>query len=245
MMRQITETAVLAVSGLLVALAASWLLLASVSFTYPIWLDHAGINEAIDRYGPQNRFKEGFHKTSRSQRIELFAGISHSIHVSGEGLAELSFQVEGEPNQLLLTESEVIHLQDVANLIDVAKRVALGAVFIWFSVWGYLIYFKRHIPSLLKQMSAIFGLLAVVTVTVVSFGAVDVFYALHEVVFPEGHQWYYFYQDSLMATLMYAPYLFGWIAIELVVLTIPVCIAFQYGGVYLCSKISSGLGSST
>jgi hypothetical protein len=239
-LKQTSETVVLAVSGLLVALAISWLLLASVNFSYSIWLDHAGISEAIERYGPQNRFKAGFHKTDREQRIELFEGITHAIHFSGEGLAELSFKVEGEPIQTLLTESEVIHLQDVANLIDVGKVVALVAAFIWFGVWGYLIYFKRPVPSLLKQMLVILGLLGVTTIVVVSIGAVDVFYALHEVVFPEGHQWYYFYQDSLMATLMYAPYLFGWIAIELLVLTVPVCLLLQYGGVYLSLKLSAG-----
>jgi hypothetical protein len=39
-------------------------------------------------------------------------------------------------------------------------------------------------------------------------------------VFPEGHQWFFYYQDSLMSTLMKAPYLFGYIALALLVLTL-------------------------
>jgi hypothetical protein len=47
-----------------------------------------------------------------------------------------------------------------------------------------------------------------------------VFYALHEQVFPPDNQWFFFYQDSLMSTMMKAPFLFGYIAVALVVLAL-------------------------
>lgn len=238
-MRNIIETAFLAISGLFVALAMSWLLLASMNFSYPIWLDHMGVSEAIDRFGPENNFKKGFHKTTREQRVELFEAINHSIHQGGKGLAEIEFTVEGEVTQKMLREPEVEHLQDVANLIDVGKVFALLSLVLWLAVWGYLAYFKRAIPSFVKQMLVIVGVLSLVSASVVLYGAVDVFYALHIMIFPEGHQWFFYYQDSLMSTLMYAPFLFGWIAIELLVLAIICYAVVQYAAMSIHKKLTS------
>ncbi|MFN2223885.1 MAG: DUF1461 domain-containing protein, partial [Candidatus Promineifilaceae bacterium] len=42
---------------------------------------------------------------------------------------------------------------------------------------------------------------------------------------PPGHQWFFYYQDSLMTTMMKAPVLFAGIAAEWLVLTIAVFVA--------------------
>jgi hypothetical protein len=39
---------------------------------------------------------------------------------------------------------------------------------------------------------------------------------MHILVFPDDHQWFFYYQDSLMSTLMKAPDLFAGIAIQIV-----------------------------
>jgi hypothetical protein len=39
---------------------------------------------------------------------------------------------------------------------------------------------------------------------------------MHIFVFPDNHQWFFYYQDSLMSTLMKAPDLFAGIAIQIV-----------------------------
>jgi hypothetical protein len=46
----------------------------------------------------------------------------------------------------------------------------------------------------------------------VLFGPVNVFYKLHTWIFPADHQWFFYYQESLMTTLMKAPDIFGGIA---------------------------------
>jgi uncharacterized membrane protein len=48
----------------------------------------------------------------------------------------------------------------------------------------------------------------------------EVFYAFHEAIFPPDHQWFFYYQDSLMSTMMKAPFLFGYIAAALVALAL-------------------------
>jgi len=57
------------------------------------------------------------------------------------------------------------------------------------------------------------AMVAVSGVAVVVIGPVKVFYAAHNAVFPPGHEWFFYYQDSLMTTLMKAPDLFGFIAV--------------------------------
>jgi hypothetical protein len=43
---------------------------------------------------------------------------------------------------------------------------------------------------------------------------------LHTVVFPADHQWFFYYKDSLMASLMKAPDIFAAIAAQLLVVAL-------------------------
>lgn len=217
----------LALSGLLIALAASWLVLAQINFSYSIWHDHAGIGAAIDQYGPTNLYRQGFHLTTRDQRIDLFAGINRSIHAGGAGLAQLSYTVPGHPPQTLLREPEVVHLQDVANLIDAATYAAATALIIWFGLLIYYIKAGKSLPSIKVQLAGVLIFMLVVAIIVLMIGPVKVFYALHELLFPDGHQWFFYYQESLMSTMMKAPELFGYIAVEWVLLAIICFVGLQ------------------
>ena len=51
-------------------------------------------------------------------------------------------------------------------------------------------------------------------------GAKRVFYSLHDLIFPAEHQWFFYYQDSLMSTMMKAPDFFAYVAAALAVLAI-------------------------
>lgn len=231
------EAVLLALTGLLVALAISWLVLAKLNFSYGIWHDHAGIGAAIDRFAPSNLYRHGFHLTSRDQRIELFAGINRAIHNNGRGLAELSYSVPGHPPQSLLREPEVVHLQDVANLIDAARLLMSGVAVVWLGLWLYLLMTRRPPPSLKAQMLGNLALMAVVAAVVLAIGAVDVFYALHVWLFPKDHQWFFYYQESLMSTMMLAPNLFGWIAVEWVALTAILFVILQTGAAKIVLRL--------
>lgn len=216
-------------SATFVALALSWLVLAAFNFSYGFWHDYGGIGDAIDRYGAQNKFRSGFELTTKQQRGELFAGIVKSIHFAPEQLSRLNYQVDGHPNQTLLTEPEVVHLQDVANLVRFGAWVAAGALLLWVASIALYLIRQQPLPSFKAQFAGIAAGLLVVGVGLWLIGPVEVFYTLHTWVFPEGHAWFFYYQESLMSTMMYAPVLFGWIALEWVVLALLVFVALQYG----------------
>ena len=219
----------LALSGLCVAFALSWGLLASMNFSYGFWHDYGGIGWAIDEYGDDNQFRFGFHLTSKAQREALFAGIAKAIQNDGVGLEDLEYQVPGYEPQKLLREPEVVHLVDVAHLVNKGMMLAAVAGLIWLVLWLYFFFWERAIPSLKRQVLSIFALMAFLTLLVLLIGPVKIFYVAHEWVFPENHQWFFYYQESLMSTMMYAPYIFGWIALEWVVFALLIFPGLQLG----------------
>jgi hypothetical protein len=209
-----------AFSGLLVSLTLSWILLAIMNFSYGFWHDYGGIGAAIDQYGPANLYREGFHLTSREQRIELFSEINKAIHNKGQGLESISYTLPHIGEQTLLREPEIIHLQDVANLITSSIYIALTAFIVWLFLVVLCVRKSLSFPSLRDQGVSMMALLSLATLVVIIVGPVEVFYKLHIWIFPEDHEWFFYYQDSLMSTMMKAPILFGWIAIEWVLLTV-------------------------
>ncbi len=227
--KRLLEATTMATSGLIVAIAVSWLVLHIANFSYGFWHDTAGIKEAIERFGPENKFKQGFELTDKVQRVRLFQEINNAIHDSGKGLEQITFDVEGAPPQTLLTKAEVIHLQDVANLIDFGMLVSAVAFVLWLGTIGYGVWSGRPQVGLGMQCLAIGLLLGIMSVITWVIGPVKVFYWMHEVIFPDNHQWFFYYQESLMSTMMFAPNLFGWIAIEWLVLSIGCFLILQWG----------------
>lgn len=203
-----------ATSGLCVAFLLSWMLLAQANFLYGFWHDTVGIREGIEEYGPQNRFREGFAETSRRERIRLFAAINRAIHNKGEGLAEIYYRSPSvDDAQPLLRKPEIGHLQDVANLIAKLKWASLAMVIVWLACIGWAALARRPLPGLKHQLWGIGGVVISLGVLVLLIGPVTVFNQLHIWIFPADHPWFFYYQDSLMSTMMMAPRLFGWITL--------------------------------
>ena len=216
-LRLVVATGFFGFSSLILAFTIAWLVLAKLNFLYPVWHDHVGIAEGIEKYGPKNRYKTGFAETSRAQRISLFEGINKSVHRHGEGLAELAYQSpSSEGPQLLLREPEIIHLQDVANLLDKLKWLVGINALIWAAGFLYLLKFRRPSITWKSQVLGVGVMLVCVIGLMLFIGPVTVFNQLHVWVFPGEHQWFFYYQESLMSTMMLAPDLFGWIAAELI-----------------------------
>ena len=111
----------------LITLPITWGVLAKVNFLYPALHDAIGIDKHIERYAPKNRKnKLGFENTSKEERSRLFLGIVDAIHAHGEGLTSLSYmnkQKATTQSTPLLTEAEVVHLKDVAVLLDKLKPI--------------------------------------------------------------------------------------------------------------------------
>ena len=212
------------VSHLLLAALLAWHLLAQLNFGYALAYPLLDIEQHIQTYGPQNRYKQGFGQTSPDQHKALFAAIGKSIQSSGEGLEDIQYQKPDGSHSRLLREPEVIHLQDVTLLVDAlywagALAGALGAVL------GWIAYRQRLTPPKPERVLAGFALmLAVGGVTLALLGPLKVFYGLHDLIFPPDHPWFFYYQDSLMTTLMKAPDLFGFIGALLLLLSLAIWI---------------------
>lgn len=210
----------LSISWLIAAFWLAWQALVPVNFAYPLAYDTLHIQQHIDHYGPENRYKHGFSHTTPKERQRLFAAIVQAIQHHGDGLRRITYSTPDGIKDTLLREPEVVHLQDVANLIDlfdVAAWISLGitAVALAFLAW------RRLPPPGLKQIVlGLGGLLLASGAILLIMGPTRTFYWLHTHIFPANHEWFFYYQDSLMTTLMKAPDLFGFIAAIWVVLAL-------------------------
>lgn len=206
-------------SGLLLAMALAWLVLFKLNFGYGWLHDVLEIEQVVQQYGPQNRYRHGFEHTGKAERVRLFAAISHGVHHQGEGLAAIRYHDSaGKDLGPLLHRAEIIHLNDVAKLLVWLKYVVLAAALTWLGMLLLYRFGRIALPGFKQQLGAIAGLTALSGLLLGLMGPVKVFYALHRWVFPAGHQWFFYYQDSLMSTLMKAPDLFGGIALLLLLL---------------------------
>lgn len=198
---------------LICSIFIGWASLAQVNFGYKLLHPVMGIDEHIEKYGPQNRYRKGFEKTDKAEQERLFAAITYAIHNQGEGLNDLVYHdTNGRPIRRLLRHPEVVHLKDVANLVDVFYWVSVVAALILFGLIAHYAITQSPLPSIKQQVIGILGFSAITFIIVMAVGPITVFYALHEWIFPEKHQWFFYYQESLMTVLMKAPYIFGAIA---------------------------------
>jgi uncharacterized membrane protein len=196
----------------LATLPVSWWVLSNTDFAYPVLYDQIGVAEHIERYAPKNnKHKLGFELTSKEKRLELFHQVTESIQHQGKGLAELNYQGENNQTVALFTAAEVTHLQDVANLLDKLKPLSMGLIILWLSVGLVLLLKKVRLPGV-KQWLMNALVLALVVAAILALGPEKIFNQLHVWIFPDNHQWFFYYEESLMSTMMKAPDIFGFIA---------------------------------
>lgn len=230
--------AVFALTSLLVAMTLSWVILAQSNFLYTVWHDHAGIGEGVTKFGPKNRYKPGFGETTAAQRAALFSEINIAVHAGGDGLAQIEYQTPSSKGvQKMLRKPEIDHLVDVANLISLLKWVAIVNALIWALLLFFALRTKKVLFGWLSQLGGIGGVLVLAATIILLIGPVKVFNQLHIWIFPKENQWFFYYQDSLMSTLMMAPNLFGWIAVALVALAVLIFICLLHGCIYLERRI--------
>lgn len=207
----------------LITLPISWGGLAKVNFLYPTLHDVLGIDKHIETYAPKNRKNRlGFEKTSKEERSQLFLGIVDAIHNKGEGLSSLSYTTTQQgvtQSTLLLTDAEVVHLKDVAILLDKLKPAVLLLFLSWSLIIVVLKKKKVGLPNAVQfLMSAL--VLIVLSGAVLLLGPEKIFNQFHIWAFPDDHQWFFYYEDSLMSTMMKAPVIFAYILVIWVCLSI-------------------------
>ena len=214
---------------LVISFALSWLILIPLNFGYEYLYSLIEIDQHIAAFGPKNILKQGFEQTTSDERFRLFSSIVSAIHQQGIGLDSLIYHNDqGTPIAKLLTHDEVVHLQDVAILIDRMKFLIVASImlFIGLSIWIYRQFMRM--PSFRSMLITVFAFLGLVIVIVLLIGPHKVFYTLHLWVFPAEHKWFFYYEESLMSTMMKAPDLFAYIAILLLVLAIPIFVFIMW-----------------
>jgi len=196
----------------IITLPASWWALSKVDFTYSFLYDQIGISEHIATYAPRNnKNKKEFEFTTKAERVALFHGIVEAINNNGDGLVQLDYKDRQQQRIGLLTVAEIIHLRDVSNLLNKLKPLALGLLGVWLIIMIVLRFKRIKLPPA-KQLLISTFIITLVVGGVLSFGPEKVFNQLHIWIFPDNHQWFFYYEESLMSTMMKAPDLFAYIA---------------------------------
>ena len=221
-------------SGLWLSLVAAWYTLSAVNFFYAAVYDLAEIGETIAFYAPRHRYKHRFEATTREERVALFGQIVAAVNHGGNGLEGIVYSdSEGRPVDSLLGEAEIIHLQDVADLITRLRHATWFAGVVFCIALALRGWQGKRLAKPARIMAATVVGLAALGVLIVLSGAKALFYKWHTLVFPEGHQWFFYYEDSLMTLLMKAPDLFAYLAVLLVL--------FALGYLYLLLVMVSRL----
>ena len=228
---------VFALALLVFALGISWQVSKTSSFLYGFWYQTLDIQQVINKSVPKNSQGKRDFPTDDSQLHEKkFADIVQAIHQHGDGLAEIRYVNLQGISRKLLTPSEVQHLQDVANLLDSISHYWWGNLFLLLSLLVFycrklknytalnarqsLIKSTRKLPTGKQKFLTLAGFVLCIAALLGILGFTEVFYYLHTVVFPANHQWFFYYNDSLMASLMKAPDIFAAIAMQLVVVAL-------------------------
>jgi len=222
-------------AALLAAAGLAWSLLSQVGFFYPLWYDALAIDAHIEEFGPQNRYRDGFAETSRSEHLALFDGLLTAVNDHGRGLQRLAYRADGDTHRLL-RRPEIAHLEDVARLLSALRWAALLAAAFLAVYWLHRLRSRRPIP----QPPFWTGLgLSLLAPGLLAMGLLDAerhgwFGRLHEWIFPAENQWFFYYQESLMTTLLKAPDLFvplgvQWLAASLALFAVLIAL-LRYTG---------------
>lgn len=210
--------AIYAFLALLSALLLSWRLCSAFDFAYPLWYQVLDIEQHIAEYAPQNRYRQHFQLTTEAERERLFSALVTAIHQDAQNLEKLNYHNPlGRPLGQFLTSAEIIHLQDVAKLLNNLLLLGWLSLAAWCAATLYLRYRHIVLPGLTKLLLSIVLTISALGLIILLIGPVKVFYHLHEWIFPSDHQWFFYYQDSLMTTLLKAPDVFAPITLILLI----------------------------
>jgi len=213
---------------LISCLYMSWQILSQANFLYDQIYDYNDLENHINEYAALNRNgKESFALTEKTERVQIFNDIAREINTGGAGLAAISFVGIGENTSIpFLIAEEHDHLQDVANLVTSLKPLGALLASALIAFYGFCWYYKVTRYHYLWRPSdifvSLFQIAAVVTLCVAitfALGPQQTFYLLHDWAFSDKAQWYFYFEDSLMTTLM-PEVVFGNIAALITVLTI-------------------------
>jgi lipoprotein signal peptidase len=218
----------LTLSLLITCVYVSWQVLSQVNFLYSSIYQHNKLEAHINEFAPLNRNnKESFGRTTNVERIRVFNDIAYEINSGGEGLSKISYTYPGsEAPTIFLIDEEKDHLLDVANLVAKLKPIGAAVATLLIIFYGVCWYYKvSQYRYLWRPAGVISSLLKILSITALLVGMTYVigpqktFYLLHEWAFSDKAQWYFYFEDSLMTTLM-PEVVFANIAVLLILITL-------------------------
>jgi len=192
-------------------LYVSWQVLSQANFLYDQIYEHNNLEAHVNEFAPLNRNdKESFALTSKTERVRVFNDIAREINAGGGGLGSITYTPEGaDAATPFLIEAERDHLQDVANLVSSLKPIGAVLASLLIAFYGFCWYYKvsryqyfwrpSGVFVSLFQIAAVAALCVAITFAI---GPQQTFYLLHEWAFSDKAQWYFYFEDSLMTTLM-------------------------------------------
>jgi lipoprotein signal peptidase len=201
----------LTLSLLITCVYVSWQILSQVNFLYGSIYQHNNLEAHINEFAPLNRNnKESFARTTNEERIRVFNDIAYEINSDGEGLSKISYTYPGsEAPTIFLIDEEKDHLLDVANLVAKLKPIGAAVATLLIIFYGVCWYYKvSQYRYLWRPAGVISSLIKILSITALLVGVTYVigpqktFYLLHEWAFSDKAQWYFYFEDSLMTTLM-------------------------------------------
>lgn len=215
------------------SLGISWQISKTTNFLYSFWYQTLHIDEVIKKNVPKNTHgKRDFPVDDFQLHEKMFAEIVDAIHQQGNQqsntLSKISYFNHQSISKALLTKSEVVHLQDVANLLSSVEKLwwvnllmLMGMIFFYCrKEQAISVNSIREMPTGKQKIISLLSFIILLVAILSIWGFTEVFYYLHTVVFPENHQWFFYYRDSLMATLMKAPDIFSAIAAQLLLVAL-------------------------
>ena len=209
-------------------LYVSWQVLSQANFLYDQIYEHNNLEAHVNEFAPLNRNdKESFALTSKTERVRVFGDIAREINTGGGGLGSITYTPSGaDAATPFLVEAERDHLQDVANLVSSLKPIGAVIASLLIAFYGFSWYYKVSRYQYFWRPSGIFispsqiSAVAVLCIAITfALGPQQTFYLLHEWAFSDKAQWYFYFEDSLMTTLM-PEVVFGNIAALIAVLTV-------------------------
>jgi hypothetical protein len=209
------------------SLYSAWYICYSNYFFFPTVYVLDDIQGHVQKYAPLNKKgKKDFAFVTTPHHINIFYKLLKAVENNGDGLEDITYPV-GEEQKRFLTDAEVVHLKDVANLLASMRSYMQLNVFLLAVVVFCMVRWKVWPYYTTGALGAVVLLSALGTAFVWKVGFVKVFYALHTMVFPSDHQWFFYYQESLMSTLLKAPDSFIAFGVLLGVFTLTIfCVYF-------------------
>jgi len=211
----IIKSSILAIAVFFICLVLSWHFLSKANFFFDTLYDMHQIESHIAEFAPQNRQNRiNFELTSKNERIRIVGKILRTVNSKGVGLETIKyFNTDGVPVNLFLTLAEVEHLEDVSVLVHFMNSIAFILIIIFIIIFSLAWRYKTTTPSLLMLTCNMVGFVIIATGCIIFIGPQIVFNELHEWVFADKSEWHFYYQDSLMTTLLKAPDTFATMAI--------------------------------